>query len=285
MFRQALDAAREVTDDPRLHLRVLQRLAERVTEINLDHTPALVSYDAYRVVSEVTGVADPYARQKRETNALALRLLPRVRDKAVHAADPLSAALHLAALGNTIDAGIGRTDPARIEAEIMRLLGRPFRVFDIDEFRAELGPGKRLLYLGDNAGEIVFDTVLADRIRGTGTAVTYSVKSGPIINDATREDARTAGMEAHAAVIETGSDDIGVNFERISGEFRAAFAGADVILAKGHGNFETCSGRPENLYFLLKAKCPMVAAELGVELNDLVFKHSPAVSLVSSFKA
>jgi uncharacterized protein with ATP-grasp and redox domains len=77
-------------------------------------------------------------------------------------------------------------------------------------------------------------------------------------------------------VIETGGADIGVNWSNVSGEFMAAVAQADLVLAKGHGNFETCNDRPENYFFLLKAKCDMVAGELGVTLGDIVFKHVPA---------
>lgn len=274
MFRQALKTTREVTDDPDVALAVLQRVAAHVASIDLTHTPAFVSQFVYAAVTEVTGVTDPFAEDKRKSNALALRLLPGVRAAVMATDDPLAAAIHLAAVGNMIDAGIAHTGTLDIEGDILRMLDFPFPVFDIDPFRSELGPDKTLLYLGDNAGEIVFDTVLVDLIRATGTAVTFSVKSGPIINDATLEDAATAGMGSRAEVIETGGSDIGVNFENISDTFRERFATADVILAKGHGNFETCNERPENLYFLLKAKCPIVATELGVTLGDLVLKRN-----------
>jgi uncharacterized protein with ATP-grasp and redox domains len=273
MFKQALNTVREITPDPDVSMAVLQRLAERVAVASLKGTPAFVSQAVYDVVTDVTGNADPFARHKRESNALALRILPHVRDAVMNAGDRLVAAVHLAAAGNVIDAGIGHAADTDVETEIMSMLDLPFGIFDIEPFRAELGPGKRLLYLGDNAGEIVFDTVLVDVIRETGTEIVYSVKSGPIINDATMEDAETAGMPDHTRVIETGSRDIGVNFDRLSDEFRDVMQTADIILGKGHGNFETCHQRPGNFYFLLKAKCDLVASELGVALGSLVLKH------------
>jgi uncharacterized protein with ATP-grasp and redox domains len=103
-------------------------------------------------------------------------------------------------------------------------------------------------------------------------------QSGPIINDATREDADFAGISALCPVIETGSDDIGVGWPNASATFRRHVRHADIILGKGHGNFETCVGRRGNYYFLLKAKCPVVAAELGVRDGDTVFKHAVARS-------
>jgi uncharacterized protein with ATP-grasp and redox domains len=101
--------------------------------------------------------------------------------------------------------------------------------------------------------------------------VTFAVKSGPIINDATMEDARQVRLTDLVPVIETGAGDIGVEWANVSDEFRRAFETADVILSKGHGNFETTEDRPENLYFLLKAKCEIVARALGVTLGDIVF--------------
>ncbi|MEI6219261.1 MAG: ARMT1-like domain-containing protein, partial [bacterium] len=138
----------------------------------------------------------------------------------------------------------------------------------------DLGPGRHLLYLGDNSGEIVFDTLLVEQILKTGTTVTYTVKSGPIINDATMDDAVVSGMTKLTKVIETGSDDIGVNWRRSSKQFKKAFSSSDVIIAKGHGNFETCDELPGNIYSLLKAKCNVVAAVLGVKLGDMVFHHT-----------
>ena len=171
-----------------------------------------------------------------------------------------------------IDAGTGHAFD--IERDIEEMMSQAFAVSDIDAFREELVPGARLLYLGDNAGEIVFDTVLVRQLLERNVDVTYAVKSGPIINDATMADAEFAGMTELTHVIETGSNDIGVCFGNASPEFLDAFASADIVVGKGHGNFETCSGRPENVYFLLKAKCPMVADALGVEVGDIVFKKN-----------
>jgi len=106
-----------------------------------------------------------------------------------------------------------------------------------------------------------------------GMSVTFTVKSGPVINDATMADAESVGMTDLVPVMETGSNAIGVNWNNCSDEFRAVFEAADVVVSKGHGNFETCNDRPENIYFLLKAKCPMVADELGVQVGDIVFKR------------
>ena len=271
MFRQALNTVRLVSNDPDLHLRTLKRVAESVRNMQMDQTPANLSQPAYEIVAELTGVRDPYAEQKRLTNAIALKILPDVAAKVDAAADPLDAALHAAVAGNVIDLGIGHAFD--IEKDIFELMHRDFAVDAIEDFRHDLGRGRMVLYLGDNAGEIVFDTLLVRKILKTGADVIFTVKSGPIINDATMADAEAVGMTDLVPVLETGAADIGVNWNHVSDAFRSAFESADVIVAKGHGNFETCNDRQENIYFLLKAKCVMVADELGVKLGDIVFRH------------
>lgn len=274
VFRQALDSARLATPDAGRHLRIMQEVARWMADTDLDRTPASLSRPLYATVVEHTGNRDPYHAIKVESNQAALRLLPDVQRRVNSAADPLQLALQAAAAGNLIDLGVGQRFD--IDRDIPAMLERPFRINAIDDFRRELGRGRRLLYLGDNAGEIVFDIPLVREILKTHTEVTFAVKSGPIINDATREDARAVGLDQIVPVIETGSNDIGIDWSRVSPEFMAAVHAAHVILAKGHGNFETCDNRPENCYFLLKCKCHMVAEALGVSVGDLVFHHKPA---------
>ena len=271
MFRQALNTARLVSDDPDVHLRVLQALAERTTHTDLARTPAALSQPAYETLTDITGVADPYAAIKHQTNQTALALLPECREMVNAADDPLDAALHVAAAGNVIDLGIGHEFD--IERDLRAMMNQPFAISHLERFRDELKPGRRLLYLGDNAGEIAFDRVLVEHLLSRDVHVTLTVKSRPIINDATMTDAEEVGLTDMVEVVETGAGDIGVNWQNVSGSFREAFAEADLIVGKGHGNFETCNDRPENIYFLLKAKCPMVAEELGCQLGDIVFEH------------
>jgi len=276
MFRQTLNTVRLLTSDPEIQMRALTRTAEWVTRLSLNNSPALLSKPVYLIVSEVTGVKDPYNKLKKETNKAALALLPELRKFIKKAKDPLDAAIHVAVAGNIIDFGIGHSfDFNRSIEEILEVMNQHFAVSALKDFRKELGKGKSILYLGDNAGEIVFDRLLVEELLKTGTKITFAVKSGPIINDATMQDARTAGLTKIVNVIETGGNDVGVDWNNVSSKFLKAVKQADAILAKGHGNFETCDDRPENFYFLLKTKCDMVGNELGVKLGDLVFKHSP----------
>lgn len=271
LMRQAVNTVRLATSDEKLQREVIDRTARWIQEADLSRSPAAVSTVVYRIVSEVTGVADPYAEIKEETNREAMRLAPELTRMIAAAQDPLDVALHIAVAGNVIDVGIGHDFD--IQRDVQRIVQTPFAVDDVEDFRAELVAGRKLLYLGDNSGEIVFDRLLIEYLLAQGMDITFVVKAGAIINDATMRDAEAVGIADLVSVIETGSDDIGVDFEHISGEMREALADADCIVAKGHGNFESCVGAPYNFYFLLKAKCEVVAGALGIDTGDIVFKH------------
>ena len=272
MFKQALNTARVITDDPKVHREILAKVAECIAELEIDQTPAAMSQPAYKIVSEVTGVSDPYADAKKESNEVAMQLSDEFEEWIEQTDDSLDAALHIAAAGNVIDLGAGHKFD--IEKDVRELMAQPFAISSIEQFRQELKPGVKVLYLGDNAGEIVFDCLLVKQLLQCGADVTFTVKSGPIINDATITDAEFVGMTDLVTVIETGGADIGVNWENVSDEFFAAFKNADIIISKGHGNFETCNECSENIYFLLKAKCELVANIIGVTLGDIVFKSN-----------
>ena len=279
LFKQALNTALVVTGNQSAHREILLRLAGEIPRMKKDISPAALSQPVYRITTEVTGIPDPFERQKRETNRIALEMLPGLRRLLARETDPLDAAIHAAAAGNIIDLGIGHAFDIR--RDVLKIMRQPFAISAVRQFKRDLGPGRAMLYLGDNAGEIVFDTLLVEEIMKTGTSVVYAVKSAPIINDATMEDAEVSGMTKLTMVIETGSDDIGVNLANSSREFRKVFRAADIVLAKGHGNFETCDDLPGNIYSLLKAKCDVVARELGVKLGDIVFKKKRTTAIQS----
>jgi uncharacterized protein with ATP-grasp and redox domains len=280
--KQGLSAVRLSTQDPVAQQRVLDEVLRRIQGLSLDSSPALLSQIVYAAVREMTGVADPFAEARRRTNRLALALLPDLRRRIAASPDPLHAAIKVALIGNVVDLGIGG-HAFDLERDIAQGLDAGLAVDDYPAFRAALkdcetsasSAGPRLLYICDNSGEIAFDRLLIEDLR-TRCQVTASVKSRPIINDATMQDAEEVGLPAVAKVIETGSDDIGVNWSRASREFVEAFRAADLVIAKGQGNFETLDETPGEIFFLLKAKCPEVAAELGVAEGAHIFLRSRA---------
>lgn len=269
--KQAMNAIRLSTGDAAMQQRAMDLVLLRLRGIDLSQSPALLSNIVYEAAREVTGVRDPFAKAKRETNAAALAMLPGLRRKIDSSADPLHTAIKAALSGNIIDLGIGHKFD--IERDVARMMDAALTVDDYAAFREVLSKARRLLYCCDNSGEIAFDCLLIERLKGI-CSVTATVKSLPIINDATMEDAEAVGLTRLVPVIETGTDYIGVNWEKSTEEFRRAFLSADVIVAKGQGNFETLDTRPEEIFFLLKAKCAEVASELRVAEGATVFLRS-----------
>ncbi|HNR24072.1 MAG TPA: ARMT1-like domain-containing protein [Candidatus Bipolaricaulis anaerobius] len=234
--------------------------------------PILLGAEAGRSLRRTLGVADPYHAEKQAANAAALARYAQWKDEVARAPDPLLHALQLAAAGNSLDLGLHpRLDWTGVDAAA----ALPFARSDYDRFREALTAVRGVLYLADNAGEIVLDRILIEELRARGLAVTVAVRGGPTLNDATTDDAHAVGLDEVAEVITTGSDVPGVSLPASSPQFRTWFRSAELILSKGMGNFEGLSAERAPLFFLLQAKCPPVAQETGIEVGRLIFLRGP----------
>jgi len=269
-LKQALSAAREVTDDPEAQRRVLNEAAQVLPELSLDSTPAHNSTMVLWRAQQVLECADPWAAKKREYNELALRMYPRLKALVRESKDPLGAALRIAAAGNVIDLGILGGGNIDLEGVLSELLRHGFAIDDGERLEKSLRRAPEVLYLLDNAGEAVFDRVLIEELSSWGLRVTVAAKGEPILNDATMEDARSAGLEEVATVVSNGSPMIGTDLETCSQEFLRLFQRAGLIVSKGQANFETLNETSAPVFFILKAKCPEVARELAVCTGDVV---------------
>jgi uncharacterized protein with ATP-grasp and redox domains len=150
---------------------------------------------------------------------------------------------------------------------------------DAGEFADAISRADEILYLADNAGEIVFDRLLIERL--TRQKVAVVVRGAPVSNDATPIDAENAGLTRLVEVIDNGSDAPGTILDDCSDAFRKRFDNADLIIAKGQGNYESLSDVERDIYFLLKAKCGVIAIKLGCDVGALVLRHS-AMSATSA---
>jgi len=142
-----------------------------------------------------------------------------------------------------------------------------------------------ILYLGDNAVEIVFDKILIEEIdkRDQGQEIYYAVRGGPIINDVTLNDAQEVSMSEVARVISNGSDVPGTILNSCSKKFLEIYGKADIIIAKGQGNYESLSEEKDNrIYFLLQVKCPVIARHIGVKVGSAVLRASGGAGPVRS---
>lgn len=271
--RQALDSARLVTDDERIHEQVIREVLRLAADLDMSQSPPAIGQQIHRLIRELVGNNDPYHRIKKRFNNFALKLYPDLRKQIVGSDDRLETAIRLAIAGNIIDFGV-KTSLAEsdIEKTISDSLSGYLDPEQIQGFKNTVTEAEKILYLADNAGEIVFDRLLIEQL--PYEKVTVVVKGNPVINDATIEDADVAGLTRIVEVIDNGSDAPGTILETCSQTFRDRFEDADLIVAKGQGNYETLSDADKNIFFILKAKCPVIASDLGCEVGEMILQRS-----------
>jgi len=266
-FRQVLQAARAATDDENLHKKVLDELGRALGRIDLESSPPEIADVVYATVREITGVEDPYAASKEEATRRALKLYPLLKQRIEDSPDPLLTALVLATAGNVMDLGALRSadvDAAINEAQVDR-----FAIFEYESFRQCLLEATTIVYVGDNAGESVFDRLLIEQLR---KPVTYVVRGAPIINDVTYYDAIGAGLDKVASVVSSGCRTPGLVPRLCDPGFQSMLRRSSMIISKGQGNYEGLSAETGKIFFMLKAKCQVIAGSLGVNEGDLVLK-------------
>lgn len=268
ILRQVLEASRVSTNKPKQHNEIIDDAIQLLSQYKAYRNPPDIVREMHRIVKRRTGIADPYCQIKQKDVQTALRLYPKLKRYAAED-DSLYRALKVAATGNVLDSGL--CSDYAIEKDLDTELKKPFAVCDLPDFKQKLKDAKNILIIGDNAGETVFDRVLAELLKHHN--ITYAVRGAPIINDATTEDAHASGLDQCARIITTGSDMLGIVPEECSRIFLDCFYSADIVISKGHGNYETLAESDRDIFFLLKVKCPVLAELLGVGLNEYAFKY------------
>jgi len=263
--RQALQVARFATDDQAVQERFLREVLHAVAQMDLAQPPPVVGQHIHRRLRELTGLDDPYRAAKDRFNKMAVDMLPELTARMQESADPLAAAVRLSIAGNVIDMGVnGDLTEDQVRSSVYAAWDQPLEG-DLAEFRRAVDAAKSIMYLTDNAGEIVFDRLLIQLL--PMDRVTAVVRGRPVLNDATMADARAAGLCELVEVMDNGSDAPGTILADCSPQFRRRFSSADLIIAKGQGNFETLSDEPGNIYFLFKVKCPVIADHVGLPVG------------------
>jgi uncharacterized protein with ATP-grasp and redox domains len=256
---------------------ILDELARMIPGFSFDVSPPELTRDMYRMIIEKTGNADPFKEIKEKSNERAMALYEKVKAK-VATGDSIAAAVDLAIAGNIIDYGLKKS--LDINEALRKVTGdegaaysqEKKAIFHYREFESALENAGTVLYLGDNAGEVVFDRVLIEEIkrRYPDKRVIYAVKERPVINDALMEDALSCGLDDVVEVISSGSDAPGTILSKCSREFVKLFEESDMIISKGQGNYETLSEEEGPLFFLFMAKCEVVVRHLGCRLGDVI---------------
>jgi len=272
-LRQALESARMATDDETVHEQVIREVLLAVPEADMRQSPPAMGQRIHRLIRELTGETDPYREIKDRFDQVALGLYPELKGRVEGSAHPIETAVRLAIAGNIIDCGVNNDlDETRVRDAVERAFAAPLNG-DMSDFVGAISAAEDILYLADNAGEIVFDRLLIEQL--PREKVTVVVRGGPVINDATMDDALVAGLPDLVEVIDNGSDAPGTILEDCSGDFRQRFNEAGLVIAKGQGNYETLSEADKDVFFLLLIKCPVIARDIGCEVGALVLRRGP----------
>jgi len=227
-------------------------------------------------VYDVIGSKDPYLDLKRRSNLAAEQMLPMARKFVEAHGDPLRAACLASIAGNVLDFGIdiGMDGPEQFGAKFEQVVGQGIGLDQVDRFRTLLEGASNVVFLTDNAGEVVLDRLLVEQIQYMGVRVHGVVKGEPILTDATADDLKDTGMDrVFDSWSTTGQFAVGIDLDRIPEELEQALRKADLIIAKGMANFESLSEdglRP--VVYMLRAKCRPVAEAIGARKDDNVVK-------------
>jgi len=273
LVRHAIDASRHVTEDIELQKKVLNGVFRLLAELPFGLTPVRMAAQAHAIIRKELGVDDAYIKVKKMCNGLAMDLLPDLCKKIESADDPLEVAVRIAIAGNIIDFG-ALGESFDLDAALQDSLTSPLGIDNYRQFKEDLQKAKKVVYVGDNTGEIAFDRLLVEQIqRRFNPEIVFVVRGTPILNDATIEDARAVGLADLVEVIPSGGDVPGCELES-SPEVRSLFETADLVISKGQGNYEALSLEPYPIYFLLRIKCKVIAMDIGGVKDTGVVKRS-----------
>ena len=264
LFNQSLKVTKLLELDDDTSKKVFDSTAQILIDHDMNYTPPQIAKEIYQAISDITGEEDPVARSKEYSTQEALKV-----DTSFIKTIP--DALKLAVIGNVID--FGAQNQFDLNEMIQNHFHQAFGIDDFPTFEKELQEAKELVIIGDNVGEHIFDKVLIETIKKSyDIEVYYFVRGKPIINDVTLKEAQI--LKNCAQLIDTGVATPGYDLEEINAESKAIFDRADIVLAKGMGNFESlyqAAKRP--VYFLFVVKCSVVAQAIGKEVKELIFKR------------
>jgi len=276
-YRQALDAARIAGTDEIKQKQIVDKISQLIPDFPLEASPPEMGREIYSLVGKISGVKDPFKEIKENSNKFALKLYPKLKQEINNSEDGLLTALKLSIIGNIID--YGAKNSLDVPKEINYLFQGNFKtdnknnsiIFKYKQFKEALNEVDTLIYLADNAGEVVFDRLLIEElVKELGKEVIYVVKGKPIINDALIEDALFCGINRTAKVISSSSDAPGTLLKYCSPEFIRLYQKAELIISKGQGNYEALSEEDRPIFFLFRAKCPVIAEDVGCNVGDMV---------------
>jgi uncharacterized protein with ATP-grasp and redox domains len=259
---QSLDAARRLALPEDRTAALLREMLMFLHQQDWQYPPPVIARESQRLIRVLTGSDDPYLAQKLADTRTALDLLPKIENSVAGSATPFLTAVRFSIAGNAVDFGAANGWDASVGRTFQKALTEPIDEGAVSRFEGVASNARNVLFLTDNSAEIVFDRPLVNLL-GAGK-VTVAVRGAPVLNDATMDDARRSGLTDRFRVVSNGSDVPGTWLDDCSREFRSLFEEADLIVAKGQGNYECLSTVRRNICFLFMVKCSFVSGQVGM---------------------
>ena len=272
LARQAVKIAEEATSNVTMQEKIIKRSLKELGEMDFNETAPEIAFRMHQHAKNITGINDPYIRLKEEYNDIAKGIYERILEEKWldKAEDRFDMACRLAIAGNIIDFSVGlKLEHSDIVKSVEDSIKHDIFGTGTTALREAVEKATNIMYIADNSGEIIFDKFLLESL--PLKRVTYVVKGGPIVNDATMQDAISTGVIDMVKVIDNGHSAQGTILKDCSSTFRREFSKADLIISKGQANFETLSDiKDKTIFYLLRAKCSSVASSIGCKQMDYV---------------
>lgn len=254
---------------------LIRAMLREIADSDFNDPPPVNARRVHEVIESFTGEKDPFQQEKERSTVYAKQLLEELKkDPSFFAEDPFTAYVRLAIAGNIIDYGVNSTlDLNTAKEQIRKTFEEELDMEAVEKLRCAMEKAENILYITDNCGEAVFDTLLMENYKDK---ITCAVRGRPTLNDVTMLEAVPSGLDKVCRkLIDTGDNTPGIDLRRSSQEFLEAYSQADLIIAKGQGNYETlCEEKVQSIFFLLRAKCPVVVKRLGnVELGSCCIRY------------
>ena len=275
LYNQSLRATKVLKCDSETSLKIMQFSAFEIGGFHLEQTPPDAAAKLYPLIAEIAKTDDIYKSQKEKSTKLALKFVHFAQEKLSSSKDKVDTMLKLGVAGNVID--FATEVMFDFEQEMQNIFDKNFAIYDREIFEEKLFSAKEIVVIGDNVGEHVFDKIMIKIIKefNKKAKIYYFVRGVPIINDVTIKEAKKIRLDKICNVVNTKVKLPGFLPLRASKEAREIYERADLIISKGMGNFECLEAlKNENLFFLFKVKCSVVANKIGKSIGDIICKQN-----------
>ena len=269
IFKHTFHTCKFLGMDKSSTIAVIKATIDILAREDPNSKPPEVVCQIQEVVRHITKNPDPYKDAKEKSTKNALELYPYLKKLVAESQHPFDTAVRIAIAGNIIDFGL----PVVFDLKdtIRRVLDQPFAVNHLSDLQAVINRSTNILFISDNAGETVFDRILIEYM---DKPVIYAVKAGPIINDATFEDALSAGIDKIAKILSCGAQTPGTVLRLCSDEFLNYFDNVDLIISKGQANYIMLDGLDARIFHLLQIKSQYLEYISGFPIKSILVKRS-----------